>query len=279
MDIRSVKDISHWIEQEGVATDREADSLARWVYEDILDLNSGEPLQKEHTEKIQETLQRLKRGEPIQYIAGHAWFFGYKLIVSPDVLIPRPETEELTAWLIEEIKRSDGHPYRVLDIGTGSGCIALTLKKKLVDRVDVEGLDISEKALDIARKNSIALDADVQFAKMDFLHMAAEMKLFDFIISNPPYVDRADIPEAMQLALRFEPEGALYPEGDDVDVFYRAIAHRGRGLLKDKGAVFLELNEFRAAEIEKLFRQAGWAEVEIRMDMQGAARMLRAVNR
>ncbi len=277
MDIRSLSDIRHWIEKEGIAEDREAYSLARWVSEDILHLKSGEQVQHHHVDKIIEVIHRLKRGEPIQYIAGHAWFYGYKFLVSPDVLIPRPETEELTAWLIEEIKNSGRPQCRVLDIGTGSGCIALTIKKKLGHQVAVTGIDISEKALRIADKNSAGLGAEASFIQMDFLTDTSGLEPFDYIISNPPYVSRSDIPESMQEALRYEPKGALYPEGEDVDIFYMTIAHRGRELLSAGGAVYVELNQFRAVEIEKLFADTGWRQIEVQNDMQGVPRMLRAI--
>jgi release factor glutamine methyltransferase len=278
MDFWNIEDIVSLIEQGEIASDREAKSLARWVLEDILCLNDGEKVTKGKMDQLESALQRLKEGEPVQYIAGHAWFFGYQFQVNKSVLIPRPETEELVDWILSDFKIIPEAPLRILDIGTGSGCIAITIKKKLGEKCRVVAIDVSKDALAVAKHNSQIFEAEVEFKEMNFLQSDAVFsEPFDVIVSNPPYVGKKLISAEMVARLKYEPELALYPTDTDVDIFYKKIAERRQQLLRPHGSCYLELNEFRALQIKTLFQMNHWKKTDIREDMQGLPRMLRAI--
>jgi len=281
MDIWNLERIADQLEQLDIAVDREAASLARWLWEDVLKINTRSEtlLNKEKQQQLASAIQRLQLGEPIQYIAGHAWFYGYSLHVDRNVLIPRPETEELVEWVLSTFKSFHKGRLRILDIGTGSGCIAIVLKKRLGDRADVVAIDISQEALQVARFNSQQLEAPVEFILRDFLlDGLGGLGRFDIIVSNPPYVSKAIAGEEIVQRLKYEPDAALYPIGPDPDIFYRKISLEGPTGLVEGGTCFLEINEFRAREIEGYFKASGWDGVEIRIDLQGMPRMLKAIS-
>ena len=281
MDIWNLDRIADQLEQLDIAVDREAASMARWLWEDVLMISSVSEteLSEEKLQELTSAIQRLKLGEPIQYIAGHAWFYGYSLHVDRNVLIPRPETEELVEWVLSHCKSSPKGRLRILDIGTGSGCIAIVLKKRLGDRADVVAIDISPEALEVARVNSHQLEAPVDFVLRDFLlEGLGGLGRFDIIVSNPPYVSKALAGEGIVQGLKYEPDAALYPVGEDPDIFYRKISAEGRDGLFERGICFLEINEFRAREIEGYFKANRWDGVETRIDLQGVPRMLKGVS-
>ncbi len=278
MDIWDIKYIEELVLKREIATGREASSIARWVKEEILDqlsdLSELDLLIRK--EKLNNILNRLQEGEPVQYVAGHAWFFGYRFLVNRDVLIPRPETEELVDWILSDFKHDGRSSVRILDVGTGSGCIALTLKKKLGDRCTVVAIDVSAEALKVATKNSLALNAEVEFREMDFLkNDLADLGKFDLVVSNPPYISKALIPQEIFTQLRYEPKTALFPQDTDVDIFYRRISESGVDLLLSGGLCYLELNEFRTIQINSLFEGNIWGKGEIRADLQGLPRMMK----
>ncbi|MBK9984163.1 MAG: peptide chain release factor N(5)-glutamine methyltransferase [Saprospiraceae bacterium] len=278
MGIWNLRKIISAFEELKIAEAREAENLSGWVWEEIMEFSPGAELNltQDQEKRITNILFRISTGEPIQYIAGHAWFYGMKLKVTPDVLIPRPETEELVAWIIEDIKSSPQREIRILDIGTGSGCIPIALKMHLKDSASVFGIDVSQPALDIARYNVQAYKLDIKLSQQDFLTDGIfELGLFDVIVSNPPYVSR-DFDEAGSInQLRFEPSLALYPSGGDPDVFYKKIANTCKSYLVPGGSCYLEMNEFRADQIQNYFRNGEWKRHEIREDLQGAERMLK----
>lgn len=280
MDIWTINRIADRLEQMDIAIDREAMSLARWIWKDILDLPSRDeatlnPSQLQHLEM---TFERLLNGEPVQYIAGHAWFYGEQFAVNPDVLIPRPETEELVEWVLADCRKEKKKGMRILDIGTGSGCIAIILKKYLGDLSEIWALDVSEKALQVAEGNSNRAGTDVKFLKWDFLADGLnDLGSFDIIVSNPPYVSRDIAGQEIVHRLKYEPDLALYPDGPDPDIFYKQISRAGEESLNRHGACYLELNEFRAQQIEGYFAGSYWSNVEVRIDMQGMPRMLKAI--
>ena len=263
-----------------VATDREAANLASWVWEEILlqSKHSTIELGEQDEKRLSEILTRLQFGEPVQYIAGYAWFYGLKLKVSPAVLIPRPETEELVSWVIEEAEKSDKRILNILDIGTGSGCIAIAIKKALGEMAAVSALDISADALQMASENARLNEVDVEFFQHDILQKDLDPDLkFDMIVSNPPYIAERNLDQQLLKGLAFEPREALFAEGPDPDSFYDRMSQNLRTHLLPGGTCFFELNEFRAAEITNYFRQRGWGEQELRKDMQGADRMLKVM--
>lgn len=257
----------------------EARSIARIVFEDAFGLRNGPYHLADQTAEQQfiAIRQRLLSGEPVQYVLGEADFFGYKFKVSPDVLIPRQETEELTAWAIELIKNS---PARVLDIGTGSGCIAITIAQKCQGAA-VFAIDKSESALYIARENAENLGVSINFSQQDILieNTWAGFPAFDFILSNPPYIPRQEAELMSRHVLLHEPHLALFVDNGDPLLFYRTIARFARLKLNPGGQLMFECNEFNAAQVTDLLMEEGFSEVELRKDLSGADRMAKGTLR
>lgn len=279
MDIWNLTKIADKLAEANIAIDREAASLARWIWTDILalPLHAEFELNSEKQHVLEVTFERLQNGEPVQYIAGYGWFYGLKFQVNPNVLIPRPETEELVEWILSDIKTSVQKEIKILDIGTGSGCIAIVLKKKLGDRVSVTAIDISEGALEVARLNSKQVDSQIKFEQRDVLSIGlAGLGAFDIIVSNPPYISKEIAGTDIVRQLKYEPEVALYPPGQDADLFYKLISEQALDALQPGGCCYLELNEFRTPEIVSYFNLQEWTAPEVRVDMQGLQRMLKA---
>lgn len=280
MDVWTITKIADRLEQLDIAIDREAMSLARWIWTEILELGSA-PSQKltlQAQERINKIFERLVNGEPVQYIAGHAWFYGLKFKVNQEVLIPRPETEELVEWILSDVRLSPTNKIRILDIGTGSGCIAVVLKKHLGQRAFITAMDISAGALQVALDNSRSLKAEINFCKRDFLSEGvAGLGQFDIIVSNPPYISKEVAGEQIIHKLKYEPNEALFPVGSDPDIFYKKISEVGGDVLIEGGGCYMEMNEFRAQQIDNCFKKAPWGKREIRIDLQGMPRMLKTV--
>jgi len=275
MAIWNISRVEVLLNEKNIAHDREAVSLAGWVWEECFEFERTEERLLDATaeNKMASIIQRLQSGEPVQYIAGHTWFYGLKMRVTPEVLIPRPETEELVEWVFNENKNA-AQQVRVLDIGTGSGCIAITLKHLLQDKVEVIAIDVSAEALRVARNNADSLSRQVEFRHHDILKSGFEgLGNFDVIVSNPPYVSPG-FDQRLRDSLKFEPSLALYPEGSDPNIFYKRIAAFGQSHLGEGGACFVELNEFNAEAIRGIFAREHWTGIEIRKDLQGADRML-----
>jgi release factor glutamine methyltransferase len=279
MGIWNLKKVIDEMDRLGIEEGRERENVASWLWEEVMLFPSTKEkeLTQNEEEKLRNAFQRLKEGEPVQYIAGHAWFYGMKLKVSPDVLIPRPETEELVQWVLEDIKKNSLNRIRILDIGTGSGCIPIAIKKQLADKVEMTAIDISEPALTIAIENARTNNAAIQFVNRNFLiEELHDLGNFDIIISNPPYISlQSNEAERSQL-LRFEPASALYATGDDPDIFYKKIASAGKKYLLPAGKCYVEMNEFRTDQIRSCFQDEGWTFIEMRKDMQGVSRLLKA---
>lgn len=219
-------------------------------------------------------IERIVQGEPVQYVIGYTWFYNLKLEVNSYVLIPRPETEELVDWLVQDVRKGlISNEPDILDVGTGSGCIALALKKQIPGS-DITGVDISYEALALAMSNAVANNLMVQFRQYDFLNESPD-NLYDAIISNPPYVSQEEYQQISSTVRDFEPLIALTPLSEDPLVFYRVLAEYGRAHLKPNGRMYLELNEFHAEEIRALFIEAEYT-TDMREDMQGKWRMLKA---
>jgi release factor glutamine methyltransferase len=229
-------------------------------------------------EDIDSIIDRLKKNEPIQYVLSEAWFAGMKFKVNKNVLIPRPETEELVDWVTKESQKSKVKSQKILDVGTGSGCIPLTLKKKLPD-ADVSAIDVCSEALFIATENAIALDAEVNFILLDFLDEEKwnELGMFDIIVSNPPYVKQKEKDLMHDRVTSFEPHLALFVPDNDALLFYRKLSAFALQHLDPGGSLFVEINEALGNEVADLFRSAGFADVQLKKDMQGKDRMVRTV--
>lgn len=214
----------------------------------------------------------LQSGAPLQYALGEAYFMGRRFSVSPAVLIPRPETEELVQWII-----SQERPQTLLDIGTGSGCIAISLKLALANCV-VTAIDVSQTALEVAEKNARDLCADVHFEQLNFLDEQARSGLpgFDVIVSNPPYIPETER-ETLHTNVRdYEPETALFVPSENALLFYQQIAVFGKIHLNSGGSIYCELHQDYAEQTTALFRTQGYNFVTLRRDIHGNLRMLQA---
>ncbi|MDZ4748704.1 MAG: peptide chain release factor N(5)-glutamine methyltransferase [Saprospiraceae bacterium] len=278
MDIWNIARIADRLEAVDIAIDREATSLARWIWSDILalPLHADVELNPEKQQLLSSTFERLLNGEPVQYIAGYAWFYGMSFRVNPQVLIPRPETEELVEWILADNRTSGKKEIQILDIGTGSGCIAIVLKKRLGEQATVTAIDISEGALEVAQLNSRQLNSQIDFKLRDVLSFGLSgLGLFDIIVSNPPYISKEIAGQDIIHRLKYEPEVALYPPDHDPDLFYRLISEQAGDSLKPGGSCYLEINEFRTKEIVGYFNRKVWTKPEVRIDMQGMPRMLK----
>lgn len=282
-----------------VYDESESANIALLVLEDCtglsgneLLLNKQQGLQSEAEKKIADSIQRLLQHEPIQHITQKAWFYGMELYIDNNVLIPRPETEELVDWIVNDVKASGKNVFqkaetvadkitqlKILDIGTGSGCIALALKKA-IPKAEVWGCDVSEEALNVARRNGSALDIRVDFQGVDFLDEAQQKQLptVDIIVSNPPYIPLSEKNTMNKNVVNYEPHGALFVPADDALLFYKAILQFAKKRLYESGSIYLEIHENLAQDVTGLFESEGYA-VSVKKDMQGKERMVMAVRR
>lgn len=226
-------------------------------------------------EELQRILSRLQLHEPIQYILNEAWFSGLKFYVDKNVLIPRPETEELVEWIISDC-RFPVDELSILDVGTGSGCIAISLKRR-IRKASVSAIDISEEALTVAKKNSDELGTPVEFIPMDFLDKESVKLLgkFDVIVSNPPYIPSVDASTLDKNVVDHEPSEALFVPDDDAVIFYRALAQCGLAHLSAGGKIYAEIHPVQCRKVKEIFEALGY-EVALKKDMQGKERMIRA---
>lgn len=255
----------------------EAAALARILCCEMLEQRTtdyvlDEPLDldEEQGERIEESITRLLRFEPIQYIQRKARFLGRDFHVEPGVLIPRPETEELVERMLKEVPAK----ARIADIGTGSGCIAVTLALE-VPGAQVQAWDISEAALQVAKQNAQALQANVDFIQRDVLVWEPdERETLDIIVSNPPYVTEAERGEMEPNVLLYEPEGALFVPNNDPLRFYRRIGQLGRDLLVPGGKLYFEINRAYGEETCALLRRQGYTDVHTDKDLSGNDRFV-----
>lgn len=243
------------------------------TYTDII-IQKSIQVKKEDSEKISQMVKRLQKQEPIQYILGETEFYGLNFIVSPVVLIPRPETEELVDWILKSYLKQ--HP-EILDIGTGSGCIPVSIKYNLPTS-KVHAIDISTEAISIARKNAFQNNVKVNFERRDILNWGNyKWQEYDVIVSNPPYVRESEKAGINQNVLGYEPEDALFVEDSNPLVFYIAIAEFALEYLKKDGFLFFEINEALGKETVGLLETNGWKGIELKKDLSGKDRMIKAI--
>lgn len=272
-----------WRNLHGIYPVREARNIAEIILEEVWNVRNAEQSQRVLTADEQQRLahitQRLLDYEPWQYVLGVADFYGMKFKVSPAVLVPRPETEELVLRIVDD-HRSHPSPLRILDIGTGSGCIAISLQKNL-PQAQVAACDLSEAALAVARENAAQNRTSVSFFSLDILNetaCAAHTEQYDLIVSNPPYITHAEVPYMDDSVRIFEPEMALFVTNNDPLQFYRAIAHFAQTHLAEKGSLYAELNPSFAQQVLDCWKQAlPSARLSLHQDIYGKDRMARAV--
>jgi release factor glutamine methyltransferase len=284
--MKTVKDISAIFRKElsTLYDTKEIDSLCMIVLADVTGTSSAKikafpelEIPAEQAERINTAMIRLKTGEPVQYILGHTEFYGLPFKVNPSVLIPRPETEELVEWAISSVGSSQLAVGHVLDIGTGSGCIAISLKKNLTD-AQISAIDISMEALRTAKENAELNDVNINFIQGDILNLKSEVENsnFEIIISNPPYVTLDDKKQMHTNVMDFEPHTALFVPENDPLIFYKAIADFATGHLQKGGLLFFEINESYGEQMVELLNNKSFKNIELRKDMSGKFRMIKA---
>tara|TARA_R110002049_G_scaffold762_7_gene5061 strand:+ start:3939 stop:4799 length:861 start_codon:yes stop_codon:yes gene_type:complete len=243
----------------------------------VLVMEPNMVVSKEEEEPLFYTLSQLKEERPIQHILGKAHFCELEFYVDENVLIPRPETEELVYWILEALEnKGSDEEVNILDIGTGSGCIAISLAKNLPN-AKVVAVDISKKALEIARRNAKDNHVDIVFVEADILSILDFKGDFDIIVSNPPYVRELEKAEIKNNVLDHEPGSALFVSDKNPLIFYKKIVEFALGHLKVGGFLFFEINQYLGEETKELLENENFSEIELRKDMFGNDRMLKGV--
>jgi release factor glutamine methyltransferase len=253
----------------------EAESMAFWSIHSVSNLSRSEYLLASNTllsaqdnNLYQDIVSRLKKHEPLQYVLGESEFYGLTMKVNSDCLIPRPETEELVSWILK-------HNFKnVVDIGTGSGCIAITLAK--YSDAQITAYDVSSDALNIAKENAKLNQVNVEFVKHDIFEEIDLKKSFDLIVSNPPYVLGSEKKLMNRNVLDYEPHLALFVSDDDALLYYQRIIEFSKAHLTNEGLLFFEINEQKGLEIKKLLEKNEFTDILIKKDMQGKNRMVKA---
>lgn len=270
------------VQLRAIYDEREAANIADWVFESIAGIKRLDRITKKQltignkqSEELDNALQRLLTHEPVQYVLGEVWFYKMKLKVNEHVLIPRPETEELVEWVLEEFKIQNSN-FKILDVGTGSGCIAVALKKEL-PAAEVSAIDVSADALTIAKENAEDQNVKIDFINIDFLNeqLWSSLTSFNIIVSNPPYIPEKEISSLAENVVEYEPHLALFVTDADPFIFYKKIAAFANEHLKEDGKVFVELNERYAEEVKLIFEEKNFT-TEVKKDIYGRERMLKA---
>lgn len=256
----------------------ECQNLAYWSIEDYYGLNRSafilqednvmNTMDKTHFENL---VNRLKKNEPIQYIIGSTDFLGLKINLTPSCLIPRPETEELVRWIMQDSFSS------LLDIGTGSGCIPISLAKHF--DIELDAWDYSLSALKLAKANATLNDVRINFHEVDVLKPFNWYKNYDVIVSNPPYVLESEKQNMNKNVLDYEPHSALFVDDDNSLVFYQSIIEKSKELLKKNGRIYFEINEQKANDVKSLLEKNNFDNILIKKDFQGKNRMIKATKK
>lgn len=245
-----------------------------------LALNPNFEITDDDLNKWNAILKDLKQEKPIQYILGETEFYGLRFFVNKNTLIPRPETEELVEWIIESQKevKSQKSELKILDIGTGSGCIPIALKIN-IPNAEVSAIDVSEDALVVAKKNAIENKAEINFIKANILEVTNLETQFDVIVSNPPYVRNLEKQEIKKNVLEYEPHLALFVEDNDALLFYRKIAQLAKINLSENGNLYFEINQYLGNETVALLEALGFKDIQLKKDMYGNDRMITCKNK
>ncbi|WP_282050037.1 peptide chain release factor N(5)-glutamine methyltransferase [Maribacter aquivivus] len=287
--LREIKNIYH-SELDAIYGKEEVNSFLYLLIEHYFDLErfilAIQPelvIDKEQETVIFQALSELKLEKPIQHIIGTAYFMDLDFKVNEHVLIPRPETEELVRWILDDHKNT-AKILTILDMGTGSGCIPISLDKNLTD-AKVFGLDISTDALKVAEENNALLNAGVKFYEADMLSLDAETSAkelnqkFDIIISNPPYVRELEKAEMQNNVIDHEPSLALFVPDEDPLKFYSAVVNFAADHLNENGCLYLEINQYLGEETKQLLEESNFKTIELRKDMFGNDRMIKGIRK
>lgn len=268
-----------------VYEEREAGTISDWVFENVTGMkrwerraNQNKEIKNSEHQQLQKYLTELLQHKPVQYVLNEAWFYKMKFFVNGNVLIPRPETEELVEWIVNDIDSGNlrnSKPINILDIGSGSGCISIALKKEL-PKANISAIDISEKALEVAEKNARELNTPVDFLQIDFLDENKWNTLFqyDIIVCNPPYIPLKEKDSLGRNVIDFEPAVALFVDNDNPFIFYQKIAQFSKNHLRANGRIYLEVHELQAEDIKGILENEGFT-ATIKKDIYGKNRMVR----
>jgi release factor glutamine methyltransferase len=288
MTIKEVKQLFNK-DLQGVYPEEEIQSFFAILSESILkltrfetSLKAKEQILDENKKKFESAILQLKQHKPIQYITGDTEFYGLPFNVTKDTLIPRPETEELVEWIISHftnrrlpsMAREEGSPITILDIGTGSGCIAISLAKH-IKQSEVSAIEISTEALKVASENSNLNKVEIRFLQKDILVTESLQQQYDVIVSNPPYVRELEKGRMQKNVLDYEPEAALFVTDTDPLIFYRKISQLAKKHLKSNGLLFFEINEYLGEAMKTMLTTEGFSEIELKKDIFGKDRMLK----
>lgn len=243
--------------------------IDRIIYKDL-------PINESQQKQLKNFTSELLLHKPVQYVLGESWFMNMKLMVNEHVLIPRPETEELVEWILKDIKQT-GKTLSLIDIGTGSGCIPIAIKKKNPE-LSVSAIDVSKDALQAASFNAAALGVVINLIQLNFLDESKWNRLgkYDVIVSNPPYIEQDEGAAMRNNVLKYEPHLALFVPGEDALIFYRKIAKFSQKHLEAGGSVYVEINEALGEQVVRLFKRYGFKDVILKKDMQAKDRMVKA---
>lgn len=279
--LKTIKDIREHLIKElrDIYPENEINAITNLIFKTLfgmdrlhIHINADSIMPSDSRNRFIEIARELKTGKPIQYILGETFFYGCTIKVNNATLIPRPETEELVDLILKENRDFKG---KITDVGTGSGCIAISLKKNL-SSAEVTGLDISENALEVARSNALLNEAAVSFIRCDILHIdQAKVPFCDIIVSNPPYVTESEKQHMRRNVLDFEPHKALFVPESDPLVFYRAIINYSEKTLTPGGKIYLEINEAKGNDVLQLLDLAGFNEIKIITDLNGKNRFVK----
>jgi len=270
----------------GIAIDDTQDEIRSMVYlllDHFLSISRTDVFAEKEIEltpstedRIGDAIRRINTGEPVQYVLGETEFYGRKFMVNPSVLIPRPETEELVRLVIDYIKLHEEKQVRILDIGTGSGCIPVTLGLE-IPHAEVIATDVSSDALKVASENARRLNVNVEFIEHDILSDDPPRRDLLVVVSNPPYISVKEKSTMKDNVLLFEPHQALFVKGDDPLLFYETIAEKACQMLQSNGLLAVEISEHRGTDVMSLFKKWGYSEVELVKDLFGKDRIIRGI--
>lgn len=280
MKLSSINELSQYIKQslKGIYPDQEIKSFIDIIFEKKVNLkktkrllNPGYKLDNQTKKEILEITGQLKKSVPIQYLLGETYFYDLPFVVNKNVLIPRQETEELVDWIIHEQQDAD----KILDIGTGSGCIAVTLAKN-IPTASVYAIDFDKSILEVAQQNARHNEVSIQFFKSNILKEKPHLGQLDLIVSNPPYVLESEKQYMHKNVLEFEPQESLFVPDSKALIFYQKIAEYSAQYLKNHGALYLEINENKAKETAELLKNYGFRKITIKKDINEKPRMIKA---
>ncbi len=290
MEELTIKDLfDHFLQElSSIYDENEARNVTYRVFENVfkarkLDIQRhfSQQVSDDQKQLLDELLKRLKQNEPVQYVTGEATFYGLTFKVTPQIMIPRPETEELVQWVVNECRKrfpqKQGSPS-ILDIGTGTGCIAIVLKK-LLPKATVIGTDYADEIIEIANNNAKRQNVKAKFMTQDIFEEKKWKKIgpYDVVVSNPPYISDEEKAHMDEHVLAYEPEKALFPAKNDPLSFYTKISSFAQQRLNNGGLLFFELNQYKAKDIETIVEEHGFEDIVVKKDMNNNERLLRAI--